>query len=122
MLEILYSIMHNSEANYASRTKIEILITYINNNLCKKITVENLAQMVNWSPDYLSVQFKTITGLTVIQYINRCRIDNAKILLLNDDLRIKDIALKTGFSDEFYFSKTFKKLEGIGPREFRNRA
>ena len=122
MLEILYSIMHNSEASYASRCKIETLITYISNNLQDKITVEHLARMANWSPDYLSVQFKTITGLTVIQYINRCRIDKAKIMLLNNELLVKDIASSLGFSDEFYFSKTFKKLEGISPREFRNRS
>lgn len=120
MLELLYSIIHNSEASYASRMKIETLLPYINQNLDKKITVGSLAQMANWSPDYLSAQFKTITGLTILQYINRCRIDKAKILLLTPELRIRDVAGMVGFSDEFYFSKMFKKYEGISPRKFRN--
>lgn len=121
LLEILYSAFHNSEGNYSSRLTTETLIAYINKNLNKKLTVEALAGIVKLSPDYLSVQFKTITGFTIIQYINRCRIDNAKILLLNNEMRIKDIAIKVGFSDEFYFSKTFKKYEGISPRSFRAR-
>jgi AraC-like DNA-binding protein len=118
LLEILYNLMHNSEANYASRLKIETLLAYINRNLNKKITVDTLAGMVNLSPDYLAAQFKIITGFTIIQYINQCRIDHAKIMLLNGELRIKDIAAEVGFYDEFYFSKTFKKHEGISPMNF----
>lgn len=121
LLEVLYSVMHNSENNYSSRLKTETLLTYINKNLDKKLTVESLAGIVKLSPDYLSVQFKNITGFTVIQYINQCRIDNAKILLLNNEMRIKDIAIAVGFNDEFYFSKMFKKYEGISPRDFRTR-
>lgn len=118
LLEILYNLMHTSEANYSSRLKIEALLAHINKNLHKKITVDDLAEMVNLSPDYLAAQFKNMTGFTIIQYINQCRIDHAKILLLNGELRIKDIASEVGFSDEFYFSKTFKKHEGISPANF----
>lgn len=121
-LEIIYDIIHNSETNYASRLKIEALLEYINKNLDKKLTVEELAEMVKFSPDYLSVQFKSITGFTIIQYINQCRIDHAKILLLDKEMKVKDIAIKVGFSDEFYFSKMFKKHEGISPRIFRIRS
>lgn len=119
LLEILYSVFHNSEDKYSSRLAAETLIAYINKNLNKKLTVEELARIVKLSPDYLSVQFKTITGFTIIQYINQCRIDKAKVLLFDSEMRIKDIATKVGFSDEFYFSKTFKKYEGISPRSFR---
>lgn len=118
LMEILYNIIHDSEANYSSRLKVEMLLAYINNNLHNKITIVSLAKMANWSPDYLTVQFKNITGFTVIQYINRCRIDHAKIMLLNGELQIKDIASKVGFCDEFYFSKVFKRHVGVSPSNF----
>lgn len=117
-LEILYNLLHTSETNYSSRQKIDSLLTYIRKNLYKKITVEELALQVNLSPDYLASQFKNITGFTIVQYINQCRIDHAKILLLNRELKIKEIALHVGFCDEFYFSKIFKKYEGISPKVF----
>ena len=110
--------MHSLETNYSVRSKSETLLSYINQNLDKKITVEELANLVNLSPDYLAVQFKSIIGFTIIQYINRCRIDQAKVLMVNEDMLIKEVAAKVGFGDEFYFSKTFKKYEGMSPREF----
>lgn len=118
LMEILYTILQHSEINYSSRQKIETLLTYINQHLHEKISIEMLAQMAELSPDYLSAQFKSITGFTIIQYINKCRIDQAKIMLLNDGMRIKDVAAKVGFCDEFYFSKLFKKHEGISPVHF----
>jgi len=118
LLELLYCSMNNTSANYSSRIKIERLLTYINQNLQHKITVNHLAEMVELSPDYLAAQFKSITGYTIIQYINQCRIDRAKILLLNGELRVKDIAAMVGFNDEFYFSKVFKQHEGISPLHF----
>lgn len=107
-----------TEVNYSSRRKIETLLAYINKNLHEKLTIQALAKMIDQSPDYLAAQFKSITGFTIIQYINKCRIDQAKIMLLNDGMRIKDVAVKVGFCDEFYFSKTFKKYEGISPVHF----
>src|SRR5690606_39699797 len=65
LLELLYSSMNNTTANYSSRIKIERLLTYINQNLQHKITVNHLAEMVDLSPDYLAAQFKSITGYTI---------------------------------------------------------
>lgn len=118
LLEVLCQCMCYSEVNYASRKKIETLLAYINKNLNRRIAVEEMAEIVNLSPDYLGVQFKSITGFTIVQYLNRSRIDQAKVLLLDENLRIRDIAEKLGFCDEFYFSKTFKKYEGISPLNY----
>lgn len=118
LMEILYTVMQHTEVNFSSRRKIETLLAYINKNFHEKLTIQTLAKVMNQSPDYLAAQFKSITGFTIVQYINKCRIDQAKIMLLNDEMRIKDVAAEVGFSDEFYFSKTFKKYEGISPVHF----
>lgn len=121
LLEILSQCMCQFEGNYAVRKKIEALLAFINQNLERRITVGELAKRADLSPDYLAAQFKCITGCTVIQYINRSRIDRAKPLLLDENLKIREVAERLGFCDEFYFSRTFKKYEGVGPADFVKR-
>lgn len=108
--------------NYGSSIKVKRAMEYINRNLDKKLTVSGIAAWVKLTPDYLSAAFKIFTGYPVIRYINKCRIDSAKTDLYGGKRRIKDIALKLGFNDEFHFSKVFKKYEGMSPREFCRRS
>ena len=54
-------------------------------------------------------------------YINRVRIDNAKLFLLNDDISLTDVAYLSGFDDQSYFSKIFKKVTGVTPGRFRSK-
>lgn len=115
LLEILCQCMCRDEINYASRKKVETLLAFIHKNLERKITVGEMAKMVDLSPDYLAVQFKYITGFTIVQYLNRSRIDRAKVLLLDEKMKIGDVVEKLGFCDEFYFSRVFKKYEGVSP-------
>lgn len=121
LLEILCQCLCCDEINYASRKKIETLMGFIHKNLERKITVGEMAKMVDLSPDYLSVQFKCITGFTIVQYLNRSRIDRAKVLLLDEKMKIGDAAEKLGFCDEFYFSRVFKKYEGVSPANYVKR-
>ena len=82
---------------------------------------------VNSVVDYLKIDrshfyrlFKNETGLSPVDYINRQRISRAEILLSNLRLSIKDVAFSVGFTDQMYFSKVFKRLNGKTPSEFRN--
>lgn len=118
LLEILSQCMCHSEVNFASRKRVEEVLAFISQNPGRRITVGELAEMVKLSPDYLAAQFKCVTGFTIIQYMNRSRIDRAKILLLDESRKIREVAEMLGFSDEFYFSRTFKKYEGISPSNF----
>lgn len=118
LLEILCQSMCRDEINYAVRKKITCLLTFMNENLEKKITVREMAEMVNLSPDYLSAQFKCITGFTIVQYLNRNRIDRAKVMLSDGRQKIREVAEKLGFCDEFYFSRVFKKYEGVSPANY----
>lgn len=60
------------------------------------------------------------TGIHFIDYVNRLRIEKAKNLLYSTTLSIKEIGFQVGFSDEKYFMKVFKKLEGLSPSQYRH--
>lgn len=87
----------------------------------QKITLGELAQFVHTSPAYLSRIFKRMTGYTVIAFFNQIKINKAKEMLIEEDKKIKEIALDLGFVDEFYFSRVFKQLEGVSPTEYKDK-
>ena len=78
-----------------------------------------MARRVYLSPAYFSRVFKEETGEAFTAYLNRVRIDRSKELLRHKSIRLTDIALLVGFEDQSYYSKLFKKLEGISPLRFR---
>lgn len=104
--------------NYSISLKVEKVIEYLHQNISNKVTLQELSDLVHISPFYLSRAFKNSTGYTVIEYFNKIKIDKAKELMIESDKKVKDIAQMIGFGDEFYFSRIFKKIEGISPSEF----
>lgn len=94
-------------------------IRFIEQNYYLDIDVEMLCEHVNYSRSYLSRTFKAETNMTIPEYTNRIRIQNAINLLKTSKMPIKDVALSVGMKDSFYFSKLFKKITGETPREFR---
>ncbi|MCO7177080.1 AraC family transcriptional regulator [Sporolactobacillus kofuensis] len=104
--------------NFASSLKVEKIVDYMQKNLSKHITLNELSELIQLSPTYLTRIFKESTGYSVISYFNQMKIDKAKELLLEGDHRIKEIAHLLGFVDEFYFSRLFKKSEGLSPLEY----
>lgn len=104
--------------SYNIVNKIEEVINYIHNNLNTKISVLKLSQISELNYSYLSFVFKQITGYNANEFINRLKIDRAKELLSEGNMKVKDIAHIVGFEDEFYFSRVFKKIEGVSPAKF----
>ena len=78
-----------------------------------------VSEQLNVSNSYLSTTFKATYGVSIIQYINRLRVDQAKSLILNTDMNIKDIAQTVGFSSDINFIRVFKKLENRTPTTLR---
>ena len=76
-------------------------------------------QIVPLSPAYFSDLFKKETGSNFSEYLNKVRIDNAKLLLENDDLPLIEVSLLCGFEDQSYFTKIFKKLTGTTPKKYK---
>ncbi len=95
------------------------IINYIKQNYTKKITLNDLAAHMHFSPAYISRIFHKETGSTLNAYINRYRIDKAIDLLENSHLPIKQIATMVGFGNISHFNRVFKDLTGKVPAECR---
>lgn len=85
----------------------------------EKISPKTVADSFHYNTDYLTQAFKAETGMTLGEAINRSRVEKAKQFLQNTDMRISEIAALTGFEDDKYFMKTFKKYESVTPSEYR---
>ena len=78
-----------------------------------------MSKAVNTSPFYFCKMFKKATGLNFTEYVCRVRIERAKNLLLNPNLRISEIAYQVGFQSLTHFNRVFKKIVGEAPTEYR---
>ena len=100
---------------------ISTAVMYINNNINYKITVDDVAEACHMSKYYFCRQFKKIIGLTVMDYILKSRIENAKNLLDTTSLSISEISEKCGFISCSYFSRVFKERLTQTPNEYRKK-
>ncbi|MFZ2655335.1 MAG: helix-turn-helix transcriptional regulator [Victivallales bacterium] len=103
------------------RTEDEIFIekveSFMSKNLSSYVELKNIARFLNVSPSTLSHKYRKLTGRSPLDSLLNMRINEAKTLLLRGE-KLKAIAEKTGFYDEFHFSKTFRKRTGLPPRKF----
>ncbi len=95
--------------------RIKNVLSYIDMNYTQKITVEDLAQVINVSKYHFCRLFKTYTGLSPIEYINMIRINKAEELLRTSDCTITETAFEVGFENLSYFTRQFKRHKGILP-------
>jgi two-component system response regulator YesN len=100
------------------RNLIYAVKEYIDLNYNKSITLESIAAMQHINFCYLSMLYKQILKVNFQNYLMSVRIKNAKALLNMNKYTIKQVAGMAGFADEHYFSKVFKKVEGVPPKEF----
>jgi AraC-like DNA-binding protein len=107
---------------YHNVLRLRPIIEYIFNNFIKKIYVEELADMINVSPDYFTRMFKDSIGKTPIDYINALRVNRALKLLFQTEIPVSEVAEATGFSNPNYFNKTFKLYMNTSPLAYRKSA
>ena len=93
---------------------------YIEKNYKKNIRLADIAQAENLNPSYLSRIFREETGKTFSDYLTFFRMQIAKELLCNISVNISEVAVEVGYCDSKHFSKSFKKVVGITPKEYRN--
>ncbi|MFD3259797.1 response regulator [Paenibacillus lentus] len=94
---------------------------YIKRNLDSKLSLNQVADIFNFSPNYLSHLFSRTAKVNFVKYVTDTKIAAAKDMMLRGEGRINEISHKLGYDSAFYFSKVFKKVEGISPREFMQR-
>jgi len=114
---------HSAQLSLEDRRKaitdenIKLAIGYIKSNFSQKLTLEMVASEVGLSKYYLAHAFKKATGMTVVAYINTIRCNNARKLLQQQKVSVNEVAVKCGFENNSYFSKTFKSVMGCLPSE-----
>ncbi len=96
-------------------------IRFMHDNLGAKLTVADIAARVHLSPSRLSHLFKEETGMSVMDYLLKARLDDAKRLLASPGITIAQAAEEVGFTDPAHFSRCFKRAEGIPPSAYRQR-
>jgi two-component system response regulator YesN len=94
---------------------------YIENNLSKEVSLEEVAYFLGLNASYFSQLFKQTTNETFVQYRIKRRMEKAKKLLEIPHYRITDISYEIGYADHPHFTKTFKKYAGISPSEYRKK-
>jgi AraC-like DNA-binding protein len=94
-------------------------VVYLNDHLSEDVSIERLATIANYSPAQFRRLFTRLMGQSPSAYIANIRINNAKVLLKTTDKRISDIAVEVGFFDHSQFIRTFRKLVGATPAEYR---
>ena len=114
----IYQNIKKQNQNYGTSLKIEKIIQYMHQNINNRVTLTELSELVQLSSTYLSRAFKETTGYSVIEFFNKIKIDKAKELIIEGNKRVKEVAQELGFTDEFYFSRIFKRMEGISPSEY----
>lgn len=106
----------NTEPPVIARAK-----EFIHEHQGENLSLGQVARAVNTSTFYFCKIFKKVTGLNFTDYVSRIRIEKAKNLLLNPNLRISEIAFEVGFQSLTHFNRVFKKILGRSPTEYRVR-
>ena len=118
LLELCRSRLKDRAAN---QDAVAVAIDYMKKNYQKPLTLTLLANVVSLNYAYFSNIFKARTGVSVTAYLQNIRMEKAKELLISTNDRIREVAHKAGFSNERYFEKLFKSIEGITPSGYREK-
>jgi Response regulator containing CheY-like receiver domain and AraC-type DNA-binding domain len=95
---------------------------YVRENYSGRLSLGEVAARFEVSPNHLSTVFKKYAGQGYAEFVAQVKMDKAKELILGGHYKMFEVAQLLGFEDAFYFSKVFKKVEGLSPREFYLRA
>lgn len=106
----------------SSSKAVQQAVEYIKANYRRKISIDEVAKACYLSPSHLSTIFKQELGCTILEFVTRVRIEEAKVLLRDPKYNVIEAAYSLGFKDPGYFTKVFKRSEGITPSEYRERA
>lgn len=93
-------------------------VAFLQENHARKITVTALAREMHASPGHLGHAFREVAGRAPIAWLNRFRLEQALLLMERTDRKLADIARETGFRDQYYFSRCFRKTYGLAPRRY----
>lgn len=105
------------------RLSVEIYeaLGYIDGHLEQKLSLQSVSSRVGLSPNYFSSLFKKEMDISFVDYVTQKRVERAREMLMNTDLKTWEVAERTGFVSDSYFSRTFKRITGKQPSFYRKR-
>jgi AraC-like DNA-binding protein len=116
--ELLILISQEKSERNPSPAKEQIvrkLQEHILYNFQRTITIDELAEIAEVTPNYVTILFKEVIGVTPIQYLHQTRINTALNLLNNTQMTVGEVAEYLGYCDQSYFNRMFKKWMGTSP-------
>ncbi|MDB5121816.1 MAG: transcriptional regulator, AraC family [Sphingobacteriales bacterium] len=119
LASFIYSEKHILTENGGQKDIITESIINMKSNLDKKLTVEDMAGLLNLSSSHFSNVFRKNTGMPPIDYFINLKMQRACQLLYANESRIKAIAMQLGYDDPYYFSRIFKKYMGSSPGKYK---
>ncbi len=120
-LRELLVLLNANKQNGVSRN-LSLILQYIDNNYQSDLSLSVLSHQFGFSRSYVARLFRNELKMRSSDYTNRVRIGAACSLLANSDMSIGEISERTGFSEQYYFSRIFRQLCGVTPTEFRRKS
>ncbi|MGN0968754.1 MAG: helix-turn-helix domain-containing protein [Oscillospiraceae bacterium] len=118
ILDVFIELTFSQQSSPESPT-IQKAVRYIHENYYEPLSLESVARHVGLNPTYFSAAFKRQMSKGFLTYLTEYRISQAQLLLKNSSMSIIDIAIAVGFENQSYFSKKFKSVVGMSPRQYR---
>ncbi|MCL6457780.1 MAG: response regulator [Gorillibacterium sp.] len=109
----------SSDSYQLDKKVIREVCAYLDQYYRKNVSLTEMAERSHMSVSHFCNVFKRQSGLTLINYVNKVRMEKVKQLLLEPDLKIYDIAELVGYTTMSYFNRVFKEMEGVSPNEYR---
>ncbi|MCB1104420.1 MAG: helix-turn-helix domain-containing protein [Opitutaceae bacterium] len=103
-----------------NQTRVQAVVAHMQANLARPITQAALERVARLSSSRLQALFREVTGYPPLDYLRRLRVEEARRLLAEPTLSVKEIAARTGFRDTSHFSKVFRRVDGLSPAHFRD--
>lgn len=115
----LYLDILEKNRSYGSRSAIQKICEHIKTNIGEQISLTECAELAGMSTFYLSRMFRRETGMSFVDYVMECKVEEAKRLLRDTDASVVEIARLVGYSER-HLNRTFQKLTGMAPGQFRS--
>jgi len=116
---IYYSLKSTNGKDAANESLVKRIIEFLNDNMHKSLTIQEIANQFHKSPSTLFSLFKNKTGYSIMHFYSLIKVQKASELMNFTDLSIKEISYKLDFQDPLYFSRVFKKFMGVPPSQYR---
>jgi len=115
-----FASISNKICNTSSENTMKRILNYIEKNYYKDLKLEFLAEIFCYNSAYLGKMFKRYVGEGFNGYLDKVRMEKAKILLAEGELKVYQVSEKVGYNSIDYFYSKFKKYAGVSPKEFKN--